>query len=65
MLPWLLTHVEETLEIMGEDFWAYGYEPNIKTLETFLRYSHEQGLSKRRLDPHELFAPETFGSFKV
>jgi 4,5-dihydroxyphthalate decarboxylase len=65
MLPWLLTHVEETRKIMGKDFWPYGYEPNVKTLETFLRYSYEQGLSKRRLDPRELFAAETFGLFKV
>ena len=65
MLPWLLQHVEETREIMGEDFWPYGFEPNMKTLETFLRYSYEQGLSKRQLQPRELFAAETFGSFKV
>jgi 4,5-dihydroxyphthalate decarboxylase len=65
MLPWLLQHVEETREIMGQDFWPYGFEPNIKTLETFLRYSYEQGLSKRPLQPRELFAAETFGVFKV
>ncbi|HWF38452.1 MAG TPA: hypothetical protein VG322_08030 [Candidatus Acidoferrales bacterium] len=65
MLPWLLQHVEETRQIMGEDFWPYGFEKNVHTLETFLRYSHEQGLSKQRLDPHDLFAPETFGVFKV
>ncbi len=65
MLPWLLQHVEETRSIMGEDFWPYGLEPNLRTLETFLRYSHEQGLSKRRLEPGELFAPETFESFKI
>jgi len=65
MLPWLLHHVEETRQIMGEDFWSYGFENNVRTLETFLRYSHEQGLSKRSLDPRELFAPETFGVFKV
>jgi 4,5-dihydroxyphthalate decarboxylase len=65
MLPWLLKHVEETRSMMGEDFWPYGFEPNVHTLETFLRYSHEQGLSKRQLNPRELFAPETFESFKV
>jgi 4,5-dihydroxyphthalate decarboxylase len=65
MLPWLLHHVEETRGIMGEDFWPYGFEPNVRTLETFLRYSYEQGLSKRRLDPRELFAPETLESFKI
>ena len=65
MLPWLLHHVEETRAIMGEDFWPYGLGPNLRALETFLRYSHEQGLAKRRLDPRELFAPETLESFKI
>ena len=38
---------------------------NRKVLETFLRYHHEQGLSKRLLTPDELFARETLASFKV
>jgi len=65
MLPWLPAHVEETERAMGPDFWAYGVEPNRRTLETFLRYSFEQGLSKRRLAPEELFAPETLEAFKI
>jgi 4,5-dihydroxyphthalate decarboxylase len=65
MLPWLVRHVEETEQLMGRDFWPYGLEPNLHTLSTFLRYHHEQGLSKRLLEPKELFAPETFESFKI
>jgi 4,5-dihydroxyphthalate decarboxylase len=65
MVPWLLAEAEETRREMGEDWWPYGVEPNRKTLETFLRYHHEQGLSKRRFKPEELFAPETLTSFKV
>jgi 4,5-dihydroxyphthalate decarboxylase len=65
MLPWLTSHVEETRALMGEDFWAYGIESNRATLATFLRYHHEQGLSKRLLEPEELFAPETMLSFKI
>jgi 4,5-dihydroxyphthalate decarboxylase len=65
MLPWLVRHVEETHELMGADFWPYGLAPNKHTLETFLRYSFEQGLAKRRLKPEELFAPESLESFKV
>lgn len=65
MLPWLLEHVEETARLMGQDFWPYGLDPNLHTLETFLRYSSEQGLSKRRLEPRELFASETLESFKI
>ena len=34
-------------------------------LDTFLRYHHEQGLSKRLLAPEELFARETLQSYKA
>jgi len=65
MLPWQAAHVEEARRELGEDWWPYGFEPNRHVLETFLRYHHEQGLSKRRLKPEELFAPETLKSFRV
>lgn len=65
MLPWLNAHVEETLADMGPDWWPYGFEKNRATLDTFLRYHHEQGLSKRRLTPDELFAPEALETFKI
>jgi 4,5-dihydroxyphthalate decarboxylase len=65
MLPWLISHVEQVKREMGDDFWPYGFEKNEKTLATFLRYSFEQGLSKRQLQPHELFAPESLESFKI
>jgi 4,5-dihydroxyphthalate decarboxylase len=65
MLPWALAHAEEAEKLMGRDWWAYGFAPNQHTLATFLRYSFEQGLSKRLLDPKELFAPESLESFKI
>jgi 4,5-dihydroxyphthalate decarboxylase len=65
MLPWLIAHVEETRREMGTEFWPYGLEANRKTLTTFLRYSHAQGLAKRLLQPEELFAPETLESFRI
>ena len=65
MLPWQVAYVEETRRELGEDWWAYGLEPNRHALDTFLRYHHEQGLSPRRLAPEELFAPETLEGFKI
>ncbi len=65
MLPWHNAHVEETRELMGNDYWPYGFEANRATLETFLKYHHQCGLSKRLLKPEELFAPETLESFKI
>lgn len=65
MLPWLTAHLEETRREMGDDFWPYGLQRNRDTLATFLRYSHEQGLSKERLAPEQLFAAQTLESFKI
>ena len=65
MLPWLNSHVEEVRKEMGDDFWPYGLQKNRANLEVFLRYSYEQGLSRKLLTPEDLFAPETFESFKI
>jgi 4,5-dihydroxyphthalate decarboxylase len=65
-LPWLGAELERTKGIMGEDWWPYGLSKNRKTLETFLRYHYEQGLSKRKVTVEELFAEETLDEeFKI
>jgi len=65
MLPWAAAEAEATRALMGEDWWPYGLAGNEKTLATFARYSHEQGLSKRMLTPRDLFAPETLEAFTI
>jgi len=64
-LPWLVSEVERTIEIMGEDWWPYGIDDNRLTLETMCDYSYEQGLAAKRMRVEELFAPETFNEFKI
>ncbi|MGV6875777.1 ABC transporter substrate-binding protein [Pseudochelatococcus sp. B33] len=64
-LPWSVHGYEEAVSAMGRDFWPYGLEKNEKTLTAFLRYHHEQGLSKRLVDVEELFAPETLEGFVI
>jgi 4,5-dihydroxyphthalate decarboxylase len=65
-LPWVNSEVEYTQKLMGEDWWPYGLEQNRQTLETFLRYHHEQGLSEKLVSIEDLFAPETMDAeFKI
>ncbi len=65
MLPWLYAEAERSRQLMGEDFWSYGLAGNEAALEVFLRYSFDQGLARRMLDPAELFAPETRESYVI
>jgi 4,5-dihydroxyphthalate decarboxylase len=58
-LPWVGAQARSTRRLMGEDFWPYGVEANRKVLEAMTRYSFEQGLSVRKVEVDELFAPQT------
>jgi 4,5-dihydroxyphthalate decarboxylase len=51
--------VARTRLLLGDDYWPYGLEANRRVLRTFLDYAYAQGLAARRLEPAELFAPET------
>jgi len=58
-LPWVTQELEDTRELMGEDFWPYGIERNRPELEAVMRYTHEQGLVRERRPFDELFHPST------
>ena len=64
-LPFVEESFKAARELMGDDFWAYGVEPNRKTLETFLRRHHGEGLSARLVSVDEMFHPSTYESFKI
>jgi 4,5-dihydroxyphthalate decarboxylase len=64
-MPFVEERLAEARELMGEDHWPYGLEPNRVALETFLRHHHAQGLSSRLVKVEELFHPSTHESFKI
>jgi 4,5-dihydroxyphthalate decarboxylase len=64
-LPFVEERLKEARDLMGEDFWAYGVEPNRTTLETFLRHHHAQGLSPRVMKVEEMFHPSVYETFKL
>jgi 4,5-dihydroxyphthalate decarboxylase len=66
MEPWLNQHLEDARQLLGEDYWSYGLgEANRNVLATFLRYHHEQGLSRTLRTPEQLFAPEALEAFVI
>jgi 4,5-dihydroxyphthalate decarboxylase len=66
-LPWLPDTYEKTkAEFFPDcDYWPYGIEGSRKTLEAFLAYCDEQGVTHKKMTPEDLFVPETQKSFKV
>ncbi len=60
-LPYALAQAEAS---MGPNFWPYGLDANRTTIDAFLEYAHEQGVSERRLDAEELFIPSAVDEFR-
>jgi 4,5-dihydroxyphthalate decarboxylase len=59
-LPWLNAEMEVVDGLFGGDAFPYGVTKNRKILQQMVAYAHEQGLTERRLEVDELFAPETY-----
>jgi 4,5-dihydroxyphthalate decarboxylase len=64
-LPWLVSEVEATKALMGEDYWRYGVAENAREIEAMIRYSRDQGLIDRLVAPTELFAAATASTAKI
>lgn len=64
-LPFVEEQLKSARETLGEDFWAYGVEPARRTLETFLKHHHAQGLSSRLVGLEELFHPATYETYSI
>jgi 4,5-dihydroxyphthalate decarboxylase len=69
-IPWYQWQMREAEKLMGwdhlsGDYWPYGVEKNRTTLETFLRWSYEQGVTARKLEVDEMFAPQMATRVKV
>jgi 4,5-dihydroxyphthalate decarboxylase len=56
---WLQPLIEEEQSIIGPDWYPYGIGPNRPSIEALTQYTHEHGLTDRRLTIEELFAPAT------
>jgi 4,5-dihydroxyphthalate decarboxylase len=58
-LPWLVHHFKETQDVLGKNYWSYGFEKNRRELDAMVRYAVGDGLACRHVDPKELFHMDT------
>ena len=64
-MPWPVYELEQVRNLMGVDHWKYGVIENQKEISAMTRYSFDQGISARKLEPEDLFAESTFELFKL
>ena len=64
-IPWAQEAYQRAQEVLGEDLWPYGIEANRRTLEAFLQYCCEQGVTQRTVSVDELFPREVTKVYKV
>ena len=64
-MPWIAAELSETRALMGNDIWPYGFQENLKELETMCRWSRAQGVAARNMDPAELFHPATLDRARI
>jgi 4,5-dihydroxyphthalate decarboxylase len=64
-LPFVEEQLKSAREALGEDYWAYGVAASRRTLDTFVRHHHAQGLSARLMSVDEIFHPATYESYSI
>ncbi|RZF25181.1 ABC transporter substrate-binding protein [Paraburkholderia sp. UYCP14C] len=64
-LPFIETQLRAARELMGDDFWSYGFAVNEHTLNRFLTQHYAEGLSSRLLKAQDLFHPASLESFSI
>jgi 4,5-dihydroxyphthalate decarboxylase len=64
-IPWSHEAYDRAREALGDNFWPYGIDANRQTLNAFLRYCNEQGITEREVAVEELFPPEVSKFYKV
>jgi 4,5-dihydroxyphthalate decarboxylase len=54
-LPWFVAYARRMRDMFDGDPFPFGIEENRPTIETFLRYVHEQGIAHRHAKVEEIF----------
>jgi len=64
-IPSALAAIEDDIALMGDDFWAYGAEPNRRHYGHLAQIVFEQGIAPRHVAYEELYVPAAYDEFKI
>ena len=55
---WVAAAIDEQRAVMGENYWSYNVQDNVRSLETMMTFAHQFGLTSEKLDYESFFHPE-------
>ena len=58
-LPWYGQEFDDTLKMMGKNYYPYGMVGSVKAYEAACRFVYDQGLAKRKIEIEDIFEPST------
>jgi 4,5-dihydroxyphthalate decarboxylase len=57
-ISWASAMIDEQRAVMGENYWAYNVQDNVRTLEAMMAFSHQLGITPGKLDFESFLHPE-------
>jgi 4,5-dihydroxyphthalate decarboxylase len=57
-ISWASAMMDEQRAVMGENYWAYNVENNVRSLEAMMLFAHQLGVTPTKLDYKSFLHPE-------
>jgi 4,5-dihydroxyphthalate decarboxylase len=57
-VSWAAAMVDEQRAVMGENYWSYNVQDNVRSLEAMMLYAHQFGITSTKLDYKSFLHPE-------
>jgi 4,5-dihydroxyphthalate decarboxylase len=54
-ISWAAAAMDDQRTVMGENYWPYNIEENVRTLESMMQFAHQLGVTPEKLDYMSLF----------
>ena len=57
-ISWVASFVDDQRALMGDDYWAYNIQNNVRALEAMMLFAHQMGVTPTQLDYMSFFDQE-------
>ena len=58
VISWVASFIDDQRALMGDDYWAYNIQNNVRALEAMMLFAHQLGVTPTQLDYLSFFDQE-------